>query len=123
LKGKIIDSEEPENFYRAIGTLPREAWPVPRDVRKASWDLSEDDQVLFAEYYERTEKFLVLFWHALSTEEFCKLQDNGKIVWTTNEPESDCLKVAHKILLDLELIKTKAVVKAKEAAVYKNVYK
>jgi len=124
LKGKILGSEEPENFFKAIGTLGSKCtWPVPRDIRRAAWDLTEDDQILFSDYYDRVEMFLVLFWHALSTEDFCKIEESGEITWTTNESEDDCLKVVHKILLDLEVVKTKTLVKTKEASIYKNVFK
>jgi len=117
-----LDAEEPEDFFRAIGSLPKREWPVPQDVRKAALDLEEDDQVLFSEYYERVEKFLIQIWSALVSEDFCKVKKNGDLLWTSDDSGDECLKVIRKILVEKENIKTQDLIRHKEAAVYKNAF-
>jgi len=92
-------------------------------VRNAALDLDEDDQVLFAEYYERIEKFLVHFWGALVSEDFCKIKETGEILWTSVDSGDECLKVVRKVLAEIESVKVQAMVRTKEAPIYKNTFK
>ena len=92
-------------------------------MRKATLDLDDDDQVLFADYYERVEKFLVLLWNVLVSEDFCKVKEDGNILWTSIESGDECLKVVRKVLAEKELVKEQERTRTKEATIYKNVFK